>query len=211
MKLPWKIVFVLIIGLSSPFHYSLVAQDSTSHFKLNAGGNIYAQQEKSPNYFLYPTPEIEVIYRIRTFKTLSVFAGTQYSFSYSHHDLGVKSEWRRKAHELALPILLEQSIGKYISLRGGVVAGYLIRGKEEYKNNIPAHPKWEDVTNQTDYDESSKFYLALFLEPKLRYDFDTSNTISIGPIVRYYIKDNWMKNVRHTTMFGISLQYSMLF
>jgi len=203
--------FIFVIGFLFAFNNPLDAQETTSHFMLNLGGTIYSQQEKSPNYFLYPTPELEVLYKIYTFKTLSVCTGVQYTYSYSLHDLGVKSEWKRTAHELAFPLYVEQSIGKFISIKGGASIGYLIKGKEEYKNNIPAHPKWEDVTYQTDYDESSRFYIVLYIDPKLKYDLDSWNTISIGPTMRYYIKDNWMNDVRHETMIGISLQYSFRF
>lgn len=200
--------FIFVIGFLCVFHNHLDAQETTSHFMLNLGGTIYSQQAKSPNYFLYPTPELEVLYKIHTFKTLSVFAGLNYTYSYSTYDLGVKSEWKRKAHELALPLFIEQGIGKFISVKGGTAIGYLIKGKEEYRSNLTAHPKWVDVTYLTDYDESSRFYVVLFLDPKLKYDFDAWNTISVGPTLRYYIKDNWMEEVRNRTMLGISFQYS---
>jgi len=109
---------------------------------------------------------------------------------------------------LALPLFLEQTIGKFISIKGGAAIGYLIKGKEEYRNNIPAHPNWVDVTDQTDYDESSGFYMVLFFDPKLKYDFDAWNTISVGPTLKYYIEDKWMEKVRNETMIGITLQYS---
>jgi hypothetical protein len=184
------------------------AQDTNSNFVFSAGGTIYSQQSESPDYLLYPTPELEVLYKIKAFKTLSVFTGLHYTYSYSIHDLGVKSEWKRTAHELALPLFLEQTIGKFISIKGGAAIGYLIKGKEEYRNNIPANPEWVDVTYQTDYDESSGFYMVLFFDPKLKYDFDAWNTISVGPTLKYYIEDNWMEKVRNETMIGITLQYS---
>lgn len=211
MKSHYKKTLVLIIGFFCSFFNNIEAQDTTTHFILNVRGIIYSQQEKSPNYFLYPTPEIEVLYKIQSFKTLSVFTGVQYIYSYSKHDLGYKSEWRRKAHEIAFPLFVEQCIGNFISIKGGAVIGYLIKGKEEYKSNIPAHKEWKDVTDQTDYDESSRFYIGLYFDPRFKYDFDAWNTISIGPTVRYYIKDNWMKKVRHKAMIGISLQYSFRF
>lgn len=204
-------ILILIFGLSCISHNNVAAQDSTSLFMLNAGVEIYFQQEQSPNYLLYPTPKIEVLYRIQSFKALSVFTGIQYTYSYSHYDLGYKSEWRRKAHELVFPLFIEQNIGNYISLEGGAAIGYLLKGKEEYKNNIPAHKEWKDVTNQTDYNESSKFYIELYLNPKLKYDFDAWNKVSIGPIFSYKIKDNWLKKIRHKTMIGIAFQYSFQF
>jgi len=208
MNLRWIKLFIIIIGALFIFNYTLAARDKSSNFKLNAGVSIYTQQEKSPNYFLYPTPETEILYKINMSRTLSVFTGLRYIYSYSHHDLGYKSEWRRKSHELAFPLFLEQGIGKFISVEGGTVIGYLIKGKEEYKDNIPAHKKWIDITDQTDYNESSRFYIELFLNPKLKYDLDTRNILSIGPTVKYYITDNWMRSVRCMTMFGISFQYS---
>ena len=212
MESRWRTLFFLIIGFLFTTRYNLVAQDTTSYFRLNVGGTIYFQQEeKSSNYFLYPTPEIDVFYKIRYFKTLSVFTGVHYTYSYSHYDLGYKSEWRRKAHELAFPVFIEQNIGNYISINGGAAIGYLIKGKEEYRNNIPAHPKWEDVTIQTDYDESSRFYIELYLDPKLKYDLDSNNTVSISPTISYKMKDNWMNEIRPKTMFGISFQYSFRF
>ncbi len=211
MKKPCIRIFILVTGFLSASQDNITAQDSTSLFVLNVGGSIYSQQEKSPNYFLYPTPEIEIMYKIRSFKTLTFFAGCQYIYSYSHHDLGYKSEWRRKAHELELSLLVDQGIGKYISLTGGVSVGYLIQGEEEYKSNIPANKDWENITSQTGYNESSKFYLVFYIDPKVKYDLDAMNTLSIGPTIKYYAKDNWMKEVRHKTMIGISLQYSFRF
>ncbi len=117
---------------------------------------------------------------------------------------------KNTAHELALPLFLEQNIGRFISVKAGASVGYLIKGKAEYKSNIPAHKKWEDVTSQSGYDESSKFYMELFFDPKLKYCLDAWNIISIGPTVRYYVKDNWMEEVRYKTMVGIHLQYSFL-
>lgn len=148
------------------------AQDALLHFRLDAGGTIYFQQSESPNYLLYPTPEFEFLYKIHTFKTLAAFTGLNYTYSYSLHDLGVKSEWKRTVHEIAVPLFIEQNIGKFIVIKGGTAIGYLLKGKEEYRINVTAHPEWEDVTYQTDYDESSRFYIALFFEPKLEYDFD---------------------------------------
>ena len=175
---------------------------------LNAGGTIFSQSAESGSYTLYPTPELEILYKIHTIKSLSFYTGLNYTYSYSLYDLGVKSEWKRTAHELAFPLFLEQGIGKYIVIKGGTSIGYLLKGKEEYRSNIPAHPKWVDVTDYTDYNESSRFYMVLFLNPKLKFDFDAWNTISVGPTVRYYIEDNWMERVRNETMFGITLQYS---
>lgn len=203
--------FIFVFGFLCLFHNQIYAQDTSSHFNLNAGVSIYSQQEKSPNYLLYPTPELEVLYKIHTFKTLSVFTGVHYTYSFSIHDLGVKSEWRRKVHELALPIFLEKNVCKFISIKAGTAIGYLIKGMEEYKNNIPMHTTWEDVTYQTDYDKSSRLYFVLFIDPKLKYDLDAWNTISIGPTVNFYIADNWMKKVRREIMIGISLQYSYKF
>ena len=185
-------------------------KDIISHFRLNAAGTVYFQSE-SPNYLIYPTPELEILYNIKAFKKISVVAGLKYTYSYGYHDLGYKSEWRRISHEFALPMFLEYNIGKFISINGGTAIGYLIKGKEEYRSNIPAHKVWVDVTDLTDYDESSKFYLVLLFEPKLKYDFDEWNTISFGPTMRYYIEDNWMKEVRSEVMIGITLQYSFRF
>lgn len=191
------------------FHNYSDAQDTTSHFVLNAGGTIFSQSTESGSYTLYPTPELEILYKIHSIKSLSFYTGLNYTYSYSLYNLG--GEWKRIAHELALPVFLEQNIGKFISINGGTVFGYLLKGKEEYRSNIPAHPQWIDVTDQTDYNESSRFYIALFFEPKLKYDFDPLNTISVGPTLRYYIEDNWMKRVRNETMIGITLQYSFRF
>ncbi len=198
-------VFVVILSINTD------AQDNTSRLRLNAGVSIYSQQSKSPDYLLYPTPELEILYKIKAFKTLSVCSSLHYTYSYSIHDLGVKCEWKRTAHEIAVPFFLEQTIGKFISIKGGFAAGYLLKGKEEYRSNIPAQPKWVDITERTDYDESSRFYMVLFFDPKLKYDFDAWNTISVGPTLKYYIDDNWMEKVRNETMIGITLQYSFRF
>lgn len=203
--------FIFVIGFLCAFHQQLYAQDTTAHFRLKAGAsNYYYHTEYSSDLYQYPTPEIEVLYCIQSIKRLFVFTGIHYIFSYSHHVSG-ESERRQMAHELEIPLLMEQSIGKFISVESGAAIGYLIKGKEEYRDYTPAHKEWNDVTDQKEYDEISRFSVVLFIDPKLKYDFDTRNTISVGPTVRYYIQDNWMKNVRNETMIGISLQYSFRF
>jgi len=203
--------FIFVIGFICAFYIQLFAQDTIAHFRLNAGAsNYYYHTEYSSDLSQYPTPEIEVLYCIQSFKKLSVFTGIHYIYSYSYDDLG-RSEWRRMAHELEIPLFMEQSIGKFISVKGGAAIGYLIKGKEEYRSNLTAHPNWKDVTYLTDYDESSRFSVVFYIDPKLKYDFDAWNTLSIGPTMRFYIKDNWMKNTRNETMIGISLQYSFRF
>lgn len=203
---------VLIILLFSFFAKNIKAQDTTNYFSLNLQGSIYAQQEeKSSHYKSSPIPEIEFLYKFYQVKKLSAFTGLQYSYSHWHKNMGVKSEWKRQAHEVALPLFIEHTVGKYLSLQGGINIGYLIKGKMQYKNNIPAHPSWEDVTYQTDYNEKSKFYFELFLSPKLKYNLDLNNIIALGPTLIHKPKDNWMEEIRPKTMFGITLQYSFQF
>ena len=198
-------IFIMILPINTD------AQKTTSHFMLNAGGTIFSQSTESGSYTLYPTPELEILYKIHLIKSLSFYTGLNYTYSYSLYDLGVKSEWKRTAHELAVPLFLEQGIGKFIVIKGGTAIGYLLKGKEEYRSNIPAHHEWIDVTDHTNYNESSGFYMVLFFDPKLKYEFDPFNTISVGPTLKYYIEDNWMKRVRNETMIGISFQYSFRF
>lgn len=206
-----KPLLLIIVFVCVLFNY-VNAQDTTSHFAVNILGSVYVQQEdKSSNYSIYPVPEIEVLYKLQTFKKLSAYTGLKYMYNHWHKEAGVKSEWRRKTHELAIPLILEQSIGNYLMIKGGVDIGYLLKGKMEYRNNIPAHPEWEDVTYQTDYDESSRFYLGLHLDCRLKYELDSWNIISIGPTFSYKLKDNWMNEVRPRSMFGIKLQYSFRF
>lgn len=188
-----------------------MAQNNNPMFMLSVMGDMYFHQKKSTDYYLYPTPKIEILYKIKSFETLTFFTGIQYAFSYGHHDLGYKSQWRRIGHELVFPLYINQDIGKYVSLNGGAAIGYLMKGKVEYKNNIPALKEWKDVTDQTNYDESAKFYLAFYIDLQVKYDFDTMNTISIGPTIKYYAKDNWMMEVRNKTLIGLSLKYSVRF
>lgn len=197
------IIFTIILSINN-----IIAQNIGSNFSVNLKGSIYAKQEdKSSLYILSPVPQLEVLYRLYNYKKLSIHTGLQYSYNHWNKDLGIKSEWRRKTHELALPFLINQEIGKYISLESGANIGYLLKGKMEYRNNIPAHPKWQDITHETDYNESSRIYMELFFTPKLKYDFDDWNTIALGPIIKHNIIEHWMEDIRPKTMYGFTLKY----
>lgn len=208
MKKIWRTLFLLTF--ISIFSNSIIvsAQNSFSHIAINLQVNQYAQQkEKSSNYINFFTPDIEVLYCFKTYHKLSTFVGLNYMYSYWYKEVGPKNDWRIIGNEIAVPFLLEQTIGNKFVVKGGTYIGYFLKGKFEYRNNIPMNPVWQDVTYQTNYSESSKFYFELYLDAMFKYNIDPWHTISFGPLLQYKLKDNWMNKVRPKTLYGMMLQF----
>ena len=182
------------------------AQDSHGSIGLNIQLAHYISNDRgNDEYFIPINPGVELLYRHQLTKGVFLTSGVNYSFSLWKKTFATASYFRRSSHELAIPLLVEKSIGQKFFVVFGPYCGWLVNGKEESQNKN--NPKWVDVTEYTNYPESSKFMTDLCMSIGWKYKISSNRSISFAPFLRYKLKDHWMEEVRAKTYFGVNLYY----
>lgn len=156
-------------------------------------------------HFMPINPGFELLYKHPLKNELSLISGVNYSYSRWKKTFATATYFRRSAHELAIPLLIEKSIGQRFFLMFGTYCGWLISGKAESQNKN--NPNWIDVTKYSNYSESSRFMADLCLSAGARQQIGSAHSVSIAPFIKYKLKDHWMKEVRTNTYVGVSIYY----
>lgn len=177
------------------------AQDSINGIRLNVQISHFIASEKH-TYFDPLDPGFEIVYRRKLSRSSAVLFGVNYSFckmNYRNSSNGTK----QSAHEVALPLMFERSIGQKAFVTIGSYAGWLVSGKVIKSHKFSSG--WIDVTNYSDYSESSKFTMDLYLDFGYIPTLAPKHPISIAPFIKYKLVDNWMEEVRAKTHFGFKV------
>jgi len=200
-----KIKISVLLSILILMILSVSAQDNKSSVNLNIQFSNYLNE-----YFSPINPGIEILYQNKIVSLFSVSAGINYSFTSWQKSVGVKSNFKRRYHEIFVPVILKGRISDGFNAAVGIYPGWLFSGKELYKGSSSTN-RWRDNTHNTTYDESSKFATDLFFGLEL-FDFtkpnDKSHSIKFTPFLRYRLKENWLdENRNKPTGIGLKINY----
>lgn len=200
-----KIKISVLLSILILMILSVSAQDNKSSVNLNIQFSNYLNE-----YFSPINPGIEILYQNKIVSLFSVSAGINYSFTSWQKSVGVKSNFKRRYHEIFVPVILKGRISDGFKVAVGIYPGWLFSGKELYKGSSSTG-NWNDNTHNTGYDESSKFAADLFFGLEL-FDFtkpnDKSHSIKFTPFLIYRLKENWLdENRNKPTGFGLKINY----
>jgi hypothetical protein len=194
-------IFIIFIDLDN-----VIAQDTINRFNINIHLNHYIPKKHDWFHSYSPiNPGIEILYKIPLNRKMSISAGTNYVYNLWELING-SSKWKRSAHELSFPLLLEHSLGHKTFITFGSYAVWLIRGKQLNINKFTTH--WIDQTDRTDYNASSRFTFDMYLGLGIRQKFATRHGVLLTPFVKYRIKDYWMDEVQAKTSFGLMISFN---
>ncbi len=193
-----RTIYILLI--TTLFSHNVHAQKLEDYIGLNLQLNHYISKGKD-KYFMPVNPSFEILYKKSLKDKVFLLSGINYSFSIWKHNATFSTKFRRLAHELSIPMLIEKPLGERTSITFGGYAGWLVKGKEENLNKNTTN--WIDITSYTNYDESSKFTCDLYISTKIF----SGSLISFSPFIKYKLTDNWMEEVRAKTYFGLNVKY----
>jgi hypothetical protein len=188
--------FILIFLISN-------GQSSSNGLFINLKLNHFIAKNRH-GYFIPISPSVEMLYKQKLNRKISFLSGVNYSFSIWKDVVGVSSKFRRKEHEMAIPFLIERSLGDKVYMTLGSYMGWMISGIEENSNKF--NTNWINITKYTIYNESSKFTCDLYIDVGLYQKITSKNSIFFSPFVTFNIKDNWMEERRANTCFGINIK-----
>lgn len=200
-----KIKSFLLLSILFLMISSGVAQSFKSSVNINAQFSNYLTEYYSP-----VNPGIEILYENKVVSLFSISAGINYNYSSWRKSVGVKSDFKRRFHEIFVPVILKGKISDGFNAAVGIYSGWLASGKELYKGSSSTS-KWSDNTHNTSYNESPKFAADLFFGLEL-FNFVQSNiknhSIKITPFVKFRLNENWLDEYRdgHTS-FGLKVNY----
>lgn len=195
-------IFFLVI-------FSGNAQEAKSSININAQFSNYLNE-----YFSPVNPGIEFLYENQFVGPFTISAGINYSYTSWKKSIGVKSHFKRRYHEIFVPVILKAKITNEIHTAFGIYPGWLFNGKELYKGSSSTG-NWNDNTHNTDYDESSKFAADLFFGLEL-FNFtkpnNKSHSLKFTPFLKCRLKENWLNENRdNPTSFGVKINYMISF
>ncbi len=195
-------ILFLVISLGN-------AQDNNSSVNLNIQLSNYLNE-----YFSPINPGIEILYQNKVVSLFSISAGINYSFTSWQKSVGVKSNFKRRYHEIFVPVIFKGRISNGFNAAFGIYSGWLFNGKELYKGSSSTG-NWNDNTHNTGYDESSKFAADLFFGLEL-FNFtkpnNKSHSLKFTPFLKYRLKENWLdENRDNPTSFGLKINYLINF
>lgn len=200
-----KFKFLFLILVLVPAMISASAQDYKSFLNMNAQFSNYLNENYSP-----VNPGIEFLYENKIVSQFSVSAGINYGYSSWDKSIGGKSYFKRRYHELFVPVVLKGRISDGFSAAIGIYPGWLASGKEIYKGSSSTS-KWSDNTHNTTYNESSKFATDLFFGLEL-FNFvkpsKMKHAIKFTPFFKYRLNKNWLDESRDgQTSIGLKVNY----
>jgi hypothetical protein len=196
------ILFIIMSGVSGA-----KAQDTIHRFDVTLHLTHFIAKEQDWFWSYFPiNPAIEILYRLPLNRKNSVLAGANYTYSLWEYTSGTSSKWKRSAHEVAFPLLIEHTLGQRTSVTLGSYMVWLVSGKQLNINKFTTH--WIDQTASTGYDESSKITFDLYLDFGFRQKVTSKHSIKYSPFIKYKIKDHWMDYVRAKTCFGLKITFN---
>jgi len=180
------------------------AQDNKSSVNLNTQISNFLTK-----YFSPINPGIEILYQNKVTSLFSISAGINYSFTSGQKSVGIKSNFKRRYHEIFVPVILKGRISDGFNAAFGIYPGWLFNGKEFYKGSSTGG--WNDNTHNTGYDESSKLAADLFFGLEL-FDFVKPNkknhSIKFTPFLKYRLNENWLDETRDNPIsLGVKINY----
>jgi hypothetical protein len=196
------IIIAVIIWLVT---ISCFAQDKTSTLNINPQFSFY-KDKYSHNSFVPLNPGAEILYEFGLNRKISLAPGVSYSYSIWKHSIGVKSHFKRLAHETYFPVILKFEFSQKFFTEFGLYSGWMINGKELYMNNIDVRD-WRDNTQNTDYSSSPKFAADLYFGAGFNQPIKENRTIRFIPFVKYKLKDNWMGEIRERYSAGVKISF----
>ncbi|MGM0620976.1 MAG: hypothetical protein ACQETJ_08030 [Bacteroidota bacterium] len=199
-----KIKFLLLLSVFFLMTLSSSAQDYKSSVNINAQFSNYLNEYYSP-----VNPGIEILYENKIVSLFSISAGINYSFTSWQKSVGVKSNFRRRYHEIFVPVIFKGRISDGFNAAFGIYPGWLFNGKELYKGSSTGN--WNDNTHNTNFEESPKFAMDLFFGLEL-FDFVMPNkkkhSIKFTPFLKYRLNENWLDERRENqNSFGLKINY----
>lgn len=196
------IIIAVIIWLVT---ISCFAQDKTSLLNINPQFSFY-KDNYSENSFFPINPGAEILYEFGLNNKISMSTGVSYSYSIWKHSVGVKSHFKRLAHEMYFPVILKFKFNQKFFTEFGLYSGWLLKGKELYMNNIDIR-YWRDNTENTNYSTSPKFSADLYFGAGFNQIIKENRTIRFIPFVKYKLKDNWIGEIRERISAGVKMSF----
>jgi hypothetical protein len=197
--------YILIAHIISLFNFSGYAQDRTSVLSVNPQFSFF-KDNYSENSFSPINPGTEILYEFGLTSKISLATGISYSYSIWKNSIGIKSHFKRLAHEMYFPVILKFRFIQKFFTEFGLYSGWLIQGKELYMNNIDVKD-WIDNTENTNYSSSSKFSADLYFGAGFNHVINEKRTIRVIPFVKYKLKDNWMSEIRERISAGLKINF----
>lgn len=197
--------YILIAQIIFLLNFSGIAQDRASVLSVNPQFSFF-KDNYSENSFFPINPGAEIFYEFGLNNKISMSSGISYSYIISKHSIGVKSHFKRLAHEMYFPVILKFEFSQKIFTEFGLYSGWMIKGKELYMNNIDVRD-WRDNTQNTDYSSSSKFAADLYFGAGFNQAIKENRTIRFNPFLKYKLKDNWMGEIREKISAGVKINF----
>lgn len=179
-----------------------------NNLNINIQSNFFKANDKYNDAYFFPlNPGAELLYERKLADKIAVSTGANYIYSIWYYTIGIKSDFKRTGHEIFIPLLFNLKLKRKYYITTGVYPGWLIKGKEQYKNNISVK-KWMDITEHTDYKAHSKFSTDLFFGAAYSKPVDNKSSIDFSLFMKYKLTNNWLGEIRDNVSFGIKINYS---
>lgn len=164
----------------------------------------FFQDKYSDNSFVPVNPGGEILYEYGLNNRFSLSTGVSYSYSTRKHSVGIKSHFKRVAHEMFFPFIVKFKLNNQIFTESGIYPGWLIKGLALYMNNSNIK-NWQDNTEYTSYNSSPRFSADLYFGAGINIIKNEKREIYFIPFVKYKINDHWMEEIRKRTSFGLKI------
>lgn len=186
---------------------SAFAQDKSAVFNVNPQFSFFFAKNKHLDKSFNPIyPGLEILYEKEFSELLSISTGINYDYSSWNSSVGIKSHFKRLSHEVFLPVIFNADLSKNFYTSFGIYPGWLVSGKELYRNNIDIK-NWIDNTANTNYSSSPKFSADLYFGAGFNHVINEKRTIRFIPFLKYKLKDNWMGEVRERISAGVKINF----
>ncbi len=190
---------LLYLFLLISFNFEAIAQDKIEKLIISSQFSFF-KDKYSDNSFIPINPGGEILYKFKLDDRLFLSSGINYSFSIWKY--GDDYFFKRLAHEMYLPFIIEFELNQKIFTETGIYPGWLIKGKELYADELN-HVDLKDITKNTNYYSSPRFSADLYFGAGINYIINDKRTIRFVPFIKYKIKDNWMEEKREKTSLGL--------
>lgn len=199
-----KIVLSVFVLLSA-FSYLSNAQNRPNKLNFNVQTNYFiAKKDHQGSSFNSINPGGEILYEWEFNKSFSLLTGTEYIYSTWNYSMGSGSYFKIIAHEIFIPVILNDKLSKKINLALGIYSGRLVYVKSLYTDNIISR-HWINNTKHTDYYSSQKFSADLFMETGFTESINRNQSIKFAPYIKYKLTDNWMVDYRSRVTIGVKI------
>lgn len=206
----FKIYFLCLIFVI--FQKGIMAQERKSDLVFDLTFAHYNGTSKDfinppEGVYTYPIdPGLEISYQYKLTQWMAVGSGVCYQRGRLPAYLN-----RFRFGEISIPLLLRLIMNpnskNKVFLSTAIYEGKILHivadnnGKGEIWNNI-------DLKYIDGYSESS-FFTDLSFNAGISFLADHQNEFSISPMVKFRLKDNWMKNYRDNMFYGIKFSYQL--